>query len=264
MYDFHVHSVFSSDSEAKLSEILEAGIQKRLQGICITDHIDYQHSNEVYPFVFDPIPYFKTLTKMKREYQGRIRLFIGVELGIQDRVYEKSQALLDEHPFDFVLMSQHMVEGHDLYEKALYQDISFYEATLKYYETVQKNIIGFHDFDCIGHLDLLRRYHEGIRTFDMTLARDVIDGILDLIIQKNKGIEINAGGYRYGLEEPNPQWWIVSRYFEKNGRLITLGSDAHQAEGVGAHFDVLSHKLKEIGYREAMFFEGRKPFSYPL
>jgi histidinol-phosphatase (PHP family) len=38
--DFHIHSEFSSDSTAKISEIVIAAIHQGITAICITDHYD--------------------------------------------------------------------------------------------------------------------------------------------------------------------------------------------------------------------------------
>lgn len=264
MYDYHVHSLFSADSDSDLDEIFKKAIQKGLKGICITDHIDYQHGHAELNFTFEPKSYFQVLREKQKQYEENLQIFIGVEMGIQSHIYEECNQLVRQNEFDYVLMSQHMVEGHDLYEKKLYRDYPMEEAIQRYYDTLKKNIVGFDDFDCLGHLDLVRRYHESAKKYDMKKFTESIEEILELLIQKEKGIEINAGGFRYGLEVPNPDWWIIKRYYEKGGRILTLGSDSHVPEGVGTEFDQVREKLKQIGFEEAMYFSKRKPYGYIL
>lgn len=66
------------------------------------------------------------------------------------------------------------------------------------------------------------------RNENYTYARysDVIDEILRLLIEKGKGIEINTGGFKYGLGHPNPCEEILARYRELGGEIITVGADA--------------------------------------
>ena len=47
-----------------------------------------------------------------------------------------------------------------------------------------------------------------------------------------KGIELNTGGFKYGLGHPNPCEDIIKRYKELGGEIITLGSDAHKCESL--------------------------------
>ena len=75
----------------------------------------------------------------------------------------------------------------------------------EYFESILENIRAFDDFDVYGHIDYVVRYGP-TRNENYTYARysDVIDEILRLLIEKGKGIEINTGGFKYGLGHPNP------------------------------------------------------------
>ena len=41
--DYHIHTFFSGDSEAKTDEIVKSAIEKGLSSICITDHLDFDY-----------------------------------------------------------------------------------------------------------------------------------------------------------------------------------------------------------------------------
>jgi len=56
----------------------------------------------------------------------------------------------------------------------------------------------------------------------------------------------------------------VEMYYELGGRIITLGSDAHKAEGIGTKFAFIKKELKKIGFTKATYFEKRKPKFYNL
>ena len=93
---------------------------------------------------------------------------------------------------------------------------------------------------------------------------DVIDEILKTLIQKGKGIEINTGGFKYGLGHPNPTEEILFRYHELGGEIITVGSDAHTPEHVGYAFDRVPEILTRAGFRYVTVFQNRQPVFIPL
>ena len=93
---------------------------------------------------------------------------------------------------------------------------------------------------------------------------DQVDAILKLLIEKGKGIEINTGGYKAGLSEPNPCHDVLRRYRELGGEIITMGSDAHTTEYVAYRFADAREVLKECGFRYFTVFRERKAEFVPL
>ena len=58
--DTHIHTSFSTDSETDMQEQILTSYKKGLEGICITDHMDYnfpesalEHPVDGIPFCFD-------------------------------------------------------------------------------------------------------------------------------------------------------------------------------------------------------------------
>ena len=88
IYDCHLHTEFSADSETPVRDQLEKAISLGMKEICITDHHDY--GSEFCPddFTLDIPSYIESLRKIRDEYAGRIRLNIGIELGLQNHVGE--------------------------------------------------------------------------------------------------------------------------------------------------------------------------------
>ena len=84
------------------------------------------------------------------------------------------------------------------------------------------------------------------------------------IIKMDKALEINTGGLRKGLSNPNPAKTIIKRYNELGGKMITLGADAHVPDHVAADFEALPELLKDCGFNEFVVFKNRKPEAYPL
>jgi len=97
------------------------------------------------------------------------------------------------------------------------------------------------------------------RSYVFVKNADVFDKILTHLIENEKGIELNTGGFKYGLGQPNPSIDILKRYRELGGEIITIGSDAHEPDFIGYEFNKACDILKECGFKYYSVFEGRVP-----
>lgn len=88
---------------------------------------------------------------------------------------------------------------------------------------------------------------------------DLIDPILFELILRGKALEVNTSSLRKGFPEPNPGKAILKKYHDFGGRLITIGADAHEPEGVAFGFARAEALLKECGFTSYVTYEGRKP-----
>lgn len=71
--DYHMHTSFSKDAHFSPEEMIEAAIQKGLQTICITDHMDKDVMIGEEEFIFDTEEYLKKNSGIKREIQRKNR-----------------------------------------------------------------------------------------------------------------------------------------------------------------------------------------------
>ena len=102
-----MHTCFSADSEATVTSMLDAAVEKGLEGVCITDHMDLDFPETPdFPanaFQFDLDEYFGQLNRLKEQYKGKLDLRIGVEIGLQKHLGEAYHRLTEAYPFDFVI-----------------------------------------------------------------------------------------------------------------------------------------------------------------
>ena len=105
--DAHMHTRFSEDSDASVHSMLDAAVNKGMQAVCITDHLDKDFPETPdFPagaFMFDLDEYFSRLTQLKTEYQKKLEVRIGVEIGLQPHLGEYYKELTEKYPFDFVI-----------------------------------------------------------------------------------------------------------------------------------------------------------------
>ena len=84
------------------------------------------------------------------------------------------------------------------------------------------------------------------------------------MVETGKGLEVNTSGYRQGLGKTIPVLWIIRDYYQLGGRVVTLGSDAHQASDLAADFDVAMDILTGVGFRYFAFYRQRQPVMLKL
>lgn len=265
--DSHVHSYFSTDSEAPMESVVQTAIAKGMKIICFTDHndFDYPSEQEEPEFLLNVDSYLYELLKIREKYKDQISVRFGIELGIDDNIIRKNLMLAKSHEFDFIIGSSHVVHGVDPYYPAFFEGRDEKAAYREYFESILSNVKAFNYYDVYGHLDYVVRYgptkNENYAYADY---KDVIDEILKHLIENEKGIEINSGGYRKGLGQPNPCIDILKRYHELGGEIVTLGSDAHVPEDLQDHFEEMAEILRSVGFKYHAVYENRLPEFFKL
>lgn len=259
LWDTHMHSQYSGDSTAPLEDMITAAIQKNLGGICFTDHLDMDYPDDPETFLLDLPNYTASVLSLQEKYKEKLPIRYGLELGLQPHLAALHTDILSHYPFDFVIGSSHVVHGVDPYFPPFWEKHTEEEGYQEYFESILENINAFDGFDVYGHIDYVVRYGPN-KNANYTYAKykDVIDAILKLLIEKGKGIEINTGGFKYGLGHPNPTEEILARYHELGGEIITVGADAHKPEHVAFDFEKVTPILLEAGFRYFTVFKERK------
>ena len=237
LVDCHVHCNFSDDCTATAGLQAESAYKNNLYGIIFTDHYDSDYPNPQYHFEFNVKKRAEQLKLIQEEYKGRLKILIGIELGVQcdKAVLDKSKNLIKGGLFDCVINSVHAVSGFSLCSQTVfYEGKTKSQAFEEYLMAVYNSICQFNDFDIVGHIGYVSRYwpHED-KTMRYDDYHDICDMILKKIIDAGKALEVNTSGYRYGLGTTIPDLDMIKRYKDLKGELITIGSDAHSPEYVG-------------------------------
>ena len=264
-WDTHVHTHFSGDSKAALADMAEAALRLNLDGLCFTDHYDYDYPGEPELFLLDFDRYRQETAALRQMYDGRLPIGFGIELGLQPHLAEHNRKIARSYPFDFVIGSSHVVHGNDPYYPSYFEGRAEAAAYREYFESILENIKSFTDFDVYGHLDYVVRYGpKKNAAYSYEKYSDIIDEILRALIAGGKGIEVNTGGFAKGLGHPHPTEAVLARYRELGGEILTVGSDAHIPQHVGAEFARLPDILRNAGFSYYTVFEKRKPHFLPL
>ncbi len=265
LWDMHIHSQFSGDSNTPQEEMIDAAKQLGLGGLCFTDHLDIDYPNDPELFLLDLPNYVSSVLTLQEKQKEIIPVRLGVELGLQPHLAKLHTDILEQYPFDFVIGSSHVVHGFDPYYSEFYVERKEEDCYREYFESILENIAAFDGFDVYGHIDYVVRYGPTRNeNYVWSQYQDVIDEILKQLIEKGKGIEVNTGGFKYGLGHPNPTEEILKRYRELGGEIVTVGSDAHESKHVAYDFKKVSSILIDAGFSYFTVFKERKPEFFKL
>ena len=272
--DYHVHSEYSHDSITPMERQAKQAVSIGLSELCFTDHMDYYDGS-------DCSRYFAELSKVKQTFSGRLVIRSGWEFGLQRHTIPDFEELYSRYggKLDFVLLSIHEVDDLDLWGHQYQRGKSQAKYTLGYYEELLRVIQAYHDYSVLAHVDLIARYDvklahvdliarydvkHGISPYPFAKIRDIVAEILTTAINDSKGIELNTSSWRYGLTDTTPSREILELYRDLGGEILTLGSDAHSPDYVGAHFEEGREILRSLGFRSFCTFEGMSPTFHTL
>lgn len=261
--DYHMHSSFSGDSDAPMEDMAKRALELGLTHICLTEHYDPDYVydfGEEGMFELNTDSYLYELLKVKNKYAGQLEIGFGVELGLQPHLKKQLALYAKSYDFDFIIGSSHICNRKDPYYPDFFEGRSEDKAHHEYFEAVLECVKSLPYFDVYGHLDYVVRYgptkNDG---YTYQKHSDIFDSILTTLIDNEKGLEVNTGGFRSGLNQPNPCADILKRYRELGGEIITVGSDAHEPKDIAADFDKVCDILKECGFRYYCVFRNRIP-----
>ncbi|RAK06323.1 histidinol-phosphatase (PHP family) [Halanaerobium saccharolyticum] len=261
LFDYHLHSQFSADSEMTMDQLCQAAVKLGLDEIAITDHHDIDYQDDTIEFLIDKKEYLKEIEKFQQKYKKQIKIKKGIEIGLQPHIYKECRKYISDD-FDFVIGSFHTAEHADLYNGDFFAGYSQWEAYIQYLKSVLEVVQNYDDYSVIGHLDIIRRYGDFETQPELLKnkeAFDLIKQILKVIINKNRGLEVNTSGYRIDGKNPLPSFEILKLYHQLGGEILTIGSDSHNIEDITKKFDYTISRLKEIGFNQLTTFAHLEP-----
>jgi histidinol-phosphatase (PHP family) len=263
-FDMHTHSDNSPDGNNSVMFMCETAIQKNLNYLTITDHCEI---NAFYKdhYNFAVKHSFFDIKKAKSVFKGQLEVLNGIELGQATQDIEIAEKVVNALPYDFVLASVHNVK-----DKADFAFMDYSVNDPEYYFNIYLDelmeLINWGNFDVLAHFTYPLRYIVGIHNLKLDLQKfeQKILKIFDMLIKNDKGIEINTSGLRQPYNALMPDLWCLKLYKQAGGEIITIGSDAHRAEHIGANIDDGIKAAIDAGFAEVAVFENRKPTFFSI
>lgn len=259
MFDSHIHSTFSTDSTMNAEQACKRAYEMGLEGLIFTDHVDFDYPGPDGEFMIDLSEHGTYFEALKEKWNGRLKVLKGIEMGFQPHIIPQITQTIQQHKFDYVIGSVHIIDKKDPYTGDFFTGLTQRQAYSRYLEEIICCLREYSDFDSVGHIGYAARYGKyEDRLMRYSEYNDLLDEIIKLAIEKGKAIEINTSGLRSDLNTTIPGYDFFKRYKELGGELVTIGSDSHKVEHLGADFDEVAEHLKSIGFKYITHFENRK------
>lgn len=252
--DYHTHSFYSFDGEATLAQMAAAAHARGLREMCCTDHLDFDTPVHHIP---DFQARAEEIGRLAQAYPELIlRQGVEVSLGNQSCAQSASAVLAELEP-DFILGSVHTVNGVDVWDDPYYEGRSKQEAYRLYLETIAQVLPLFPAMNVLAHYDFVAKYAPyPDRSVTLDAAPEAFDMIFRWLADGGRGLEINTASWQqdapWGLD-------ILRRYRELGGEYVTLGSDTHGTERIGARISQAQELARQAGIPWFATFSGGKP-----
>lgn len=273
--DCHTHTQFSVDSEADIRAMIERAIALDLAAYAITDHCEcstwYPKEHYTETECFDHFHYaadfersLQAVTALKEEYGQKINLICGTELGQATHDMEAAEKAVSDERLDFTIGSLHQLRGEKDFYYIDYQEMTEDEILSllnRYFHEIYE-LCKWGKFDVLGHLTYSMRYMKrrfGIEP-DISRFDEIIAESFRELIAKDKGIEINTSGLRQGFGDCFPSLKYVKLFRDLGGRLVTVGSDAHNVEDLGKNIADGFAIARAAGFDRVCYFKKHKAY----
>lgn len=206
--------------------------------------------------------YVEEVLALRKEYEGRLRILLGIECDHVEGLEEYNRGLLESYPFDYALGSVHYLDS-ECRESAMPKDFegSVEDHYSRYFALVER-MAASGLFDVAGHFDFARRIHRPLPAE----GREGRDRALFAVAKAGMALEVNTSGYRhatFGLVEPFPSLEALARAKEWEIP-ICVNSDAHDPIQVGYGFAECRESLLKLGFTGTVRFENRRRRTVPL
>lgn len=264
--DLHTHTDNSFDGHHSTMFLCETACMKGIRALAFTDHLEM---DAFYRDNFDrtAIQAYFEVAKAKSAFSGKLIICNGAELG--QAVYDLpvTEKLLSTMNYDIVIGSIHNLPNvQDFYYMDFSDESIDYYALLDDYFNWELKLAQWGGFDTLAHLTYPLRYIVGNygKPVDMTRYSEIIDEILVTLIRSGKSLEINTAGLRQPIGVTSPDESIVRRYKQLGGEMITVGSDAHFAEHLGAGIEQGYELALRCGFDKIALYQNRTPTLVPI
>ena len=272
MFDSHIHSVHSGDSEMPIDTICQIAITRGLKGITITDHVNLMRYSKGEDYTRHILNSYADVETAKEKYKGILEVRHGFELAEYHANPEIAAEFTAIPNTDQILCSLHALEFLDyrcsimtMFDRGDF-DIKNIDPLLDKYYDILVNTAKVVDADIFAHITYPVRYtcrYFGIDTLPERIYERVFE-ILKIAIDRGIAIEVNTASIGRDINDFVPDERILREYKKLGGKLVTIGCDAHKEHQIGHAFEEASNLLRSIGFTHYYYYDKRKPIAVEL
>lgn len=243
--DLHLHTDYSFDSVATFEQYCVKAMERGISVLCFTDHIECGKRRNT----FDGFPFearAEQFYKVKQRYKDDLTLLLGFEMS-EPHLHPRELQILRSFEPDMIIGSVHYPHEYVAHE-GRWSNREYEKLYLQFvYDMVCAGGI-----DVMGHVDLMKRYHEDFVADDAAVKKCLEKCVKNKIVP-----EVNVSSLFKGPNrETMPSVEMVKYYCDIGGKYVTVNTDSHSADTVGLGLDEVVSQLPEK-IKRCCFVKGR-------
>jgi len=254
--DYHMHTPLCGHATGQPRAYVEQAIKTGLTEVGFSDHAPLvAYEDPRYTMRHAQLPDYHGLMSEVRRQFPKFTIKVGIEADYIPGFEDKTRAILEAYPYDFVIGSVHFIDSwafDDADQNVKWKDRDIDSIYRDYYELLRRSAASGL-FDIMGHVDLVKKFGHRANA-DMTPE---IKATAKVFKDTGVTVEINTSGLRKPVHEIYPSLEALKIYQEA-GVPITFSSDSHEPGDVGRDYDKAAALAHAAGYTEYRVFRARK------
>jgi len=249
--DLHNHTTRCNHAVGTVDEYIQRAIELGIDIYGFSEHAPMDFDPK-YRLPFEEMKaYTSDILTAKEKYKGDIGILLGYEVDwLQGHMNDK----VLNADVDYLIGSVHFIDKWSFDNPEFiggWKNKDIDEIWKAYFEATEA-MAKSGKFDIVGHLDLIKVFKFMPKQDVRVLAKNVLQAIK----KSNMVVEVNTAGLRKPVGEMYPSRALLEEAYTL-GIPITFSSDAHAVGQIGAGYDLATALAKDIGYTQAVTFQGR-------
>ena len=265
--DSHLHTDLSPDSVVPLDVYAAQAVERGIDELAITDHVDFEPGAPAFDFVPFAVRERTVREAAERWARHGVAIRFGAEITYDSRFEDAIRDHLRSHVYDYVIGSVHVYAGSPYSRERVAGWVagrSLAEVMAPYFDEVERAIRS-ELFDTMGHLDFVKRYlAPHVTVADLAAAPELYEPLLVALVETGTALEVNTSGLRQVPGETYPSAAVVAQFKVLGGTRISAGSDAHQKDAFASGLEAGYGVAAAAGFRELTFRRGGERVSLSL
>ena len=254
-FDYHSHNRRCGHAVGELRAYIEKASALGMSEFGVSDHspaywLPGDHAQPGTQMAISWLPgYVEEAIALKQELAGQIAVRVGLEADFIEGYEAELAALLDAHPFDYVLGSVHYALGRTIFRRD-WHTLENPDAVFAEYYRLIASAARSGLFDILSHLTAVEAYSPPLPD---EVAAKLYPPVADAVAESGCLVEVNTSGFRKIRaedggpgNEPFPNRRMLRLLIERRVPL-TFGSDCHHPDEVGYGSAGVFRLLQELG-----------------
>jgi histidinol-phosphatase (PHP family) len=263
-YNLHSHTVFC-DGGNTAEEMAAAAFAAGFKTFGFSGHSVFPWYSEWSMNAYTQQLYLETVSRLKKEYEGKMEIALGIEY---DYLSEYPEKLLGQ--FEYTIGAVHLIRAKDgklcsidTCAEETVEGIEHFGGARAFAEEYFRSLVACATTkrtDIVGHFDLVLKYNEKARYIDENEKwyRDLSMSAAAEIAKTGAVFEVNTGAVsRKARSVPYPSAELI-KYLNEKGARMTLNSDTHSVRTVDFYFGESLELLRSCGVKELTGYENGK------